>query len=273
MKLFPNAKINIGLYVTSKRPDGFHNIETFFYPLPDLCDRLEIRPLRKGDDFRFEASGIALDCNMEDNLIFKAYRLLAGDYDIAPVEVVLYKRIPFGAGLGGGSADAAFMLRGLNDMFELGLSTDRLCDYASRLGSDCSFFIRNTPAFAYGRGEMVEPADFSLRGFYVLIVKPSVSVSTAGAYKEIRPFPAPVDLRRLKEMRVDDFRDRLENVFEPLIVRRYPEVGEVRDRMYRMGALYASMSGSGPSVFGFFKAKPDTALFADYSFVHCGQCI
>ena len=180
-----NAKINIGLYVTQKRGDGFHNLETVFYPV-GLCDELELRKVAgERGSCRFRQEGTAVDCAAEDNLVVKAYRLLNEEHDLPAVEVCLTKHIPFGAGLGGGSADAAFMLKGLNELFALGLSADVLETYAARLGSDCAFFVRNKPVFAGGRGEVFTPIDFSLAGWHIVLVKPGHGVSTADAFGEI----------------------------------------------------------------------------------------
>ena len=260
MILFPNAKINIGLFVTRRREDGFHDLETVLCPV-GLCDVLEVVPSGTGRGrCEFEATGIAVDCPPERNLVTRAYDLLNEDFDLPSVWARLHKAIPFGAGLGGGSSDAAFMLRGLNRLFGLGLGREELERYAARLGSDCAFFVRDEPVFATGRGEVMTPLRLPLKGWKLAIVKPERGVSTAEAYRGIAPCPAKTDLRLLAETPVEEWGGLVDNDFERTIVPILPEVDEIKRRLSAAGAVCASMSGSGSAVFGIFKGKaPDVA--------------
>jgi 4-diphosphocytidyl-2-C-methyl-D-erythritol kinase len=249
---FPNAKINIGLHVVERRNDGFHNIETVFYPVP-FYDVLEIISM---DDERFTSRlynyGLLVNTSPEDNLCMKAYKKLRENYDIPPVSIYLYKNIPFGAGLGGGSSDATKLLQMVNELFKLNLSSSKLSELASSLGSDCSFFLYNSPCLATQRGERLEPFELNLSGKYLAIVKPEVYVSTAEAYKLVKPSQPDLSLREIVNMPVSEWKDNITNDFELSIFKKYPVLKEIKDSFYRMGALYASMSGSGSSIFGLF---------------------
>jgi 4-diphosphocytidyl-2-C-methyl-D-erythritol kinase len=250
MICFPNAKINLGLHILSKRPDGYHSIETVFYPV-NLCDALEIVPAEKGQTALVQ-SGIPVDGKPEDNLVMKAYNLLKKEYDLPEIAIYLRKQIPFGAGLGGGSSDAAFMLKLLNDFAGLQLSFEQLEEYAGRIGADCPFFIRNKPVFAEGIGTVFSPITVSLDKYHLVLVKPSVSVSTKEAYAQVKPRLPNVPLKELIRLPVNEWRNKLINDFEAGIFAQYPEIGEIKQKLYTEGALYASMSGSGSSVFGIF---------------------
>lgn len=253
MVVFPNAKINIGLFVTEKRGDGFHNLETVFYPI-GLSDVLEITRMDgEAGECSFHTSGIDVACDAGDNLVVKAWRMLAGDYGLPAVRIHLHKAIPFGAGLGGGSADAAFMLKAVNEYFGLGLPEGVLADYAARLGSDCAFFIRNRATFASGKGEVLEDIDLSLEDYQLVLVKPSFGVSTPEAYAGIVPKPAGFDLRTLGQVAVREWKDRVVNDFEGSVFVKYPRLSELKEYLYSRGAVYASMTGSGSAVFGVFE--------------------
>ena len=260
MVVFPNAKINIGLFVTRRREDGYHDIETVFYPL-GLSDVLEITPADgPGGQCDFVSTGLPVDCDPADNLVVKAYCLLADERPMPAVHAHLHKVIPHGAGLGGGSSDAAFMLRGLNRLFCLGLTSEQLEERAARLGSDCAFFVRDEAVFAHGRGELMEPLPLSLEGYRLGLVKPDRGVSTAEAYRGIRPAPAAMDLRDLCRLPVEQWRERVRNDFEATVMPLLPEIGEVKRRLYAMGAVFAAMTGSGSAVFGLFRGEvPDLA--------------
>jgi 4-(cytidine 5'-diphospho)-2-C-methyl-D-erythritol kinase len=267
MVLFPNAKINIGLFVTEKRPDGFHNLETVFYPI-DLHDILEIHAVADSrGDCSFTATGIAIDCAPEKNLVTRAYHLLAGEHDLPSVDVHLHKVIPYGAGLGGGSADAAFMLVGLNRLFSLGLSEGQLMAYAAQLGSDCAFFVRNRPVFAFGKGELMEPVDLSLSAYSMVLVKPDRGVSTPEAYRGIVPRPAPFDLREIGKLPVSAWESVVKNDFEASVIPRVPEIGEIKDKLRSLGALYVAMTGSGSAVYALFKNPVDVREYFPGCFV------
>ncbi len=260
MLVYPNAKINIGLSVTEKRGDGFHNLETVFYPV-DLMDILEInRTTGMPGDCFFKNTGIEVDCTADKNLVIRAYKLLAVDYRLPAVAIHLHKIIPFGAGLGGGSSDAAFMLNALNVYFELNIPEEALIGYAARLGSDCAFFIKNRPAFASGKGEVLEDLDLSLDGYNIILVKPAEGVSTAEAYAGIIPHKASFDLRKLGTISPTAWREYIVNDFEKTVFTRYPEIKRIKERLYESGALYASMTGSGSAVYGIFDAKTDNTF-------------
>ncbi len=259
MILYPNAKINLGLSVLQKREDGFHNLETLFYPV-NVHDVLEIV---EGEELRMCQYGIEYPGDPMDNLCIKAYRALAADFDIPPVEIHLFKKVPVGAGLGGGSSDAAFTLRGLNEMFSLGLSDERLAAYAATLGSDCAFFIYNRPMLGTGRGEILEPVKIaSLEDYEIKLVYPPYFVSTAAAYGGIVPRDKRVangekmDTRSVVEILqqpVECWKDSLVNDFEKTVFAKIPQLAVYKDELYDQGAVYASMSGSGSAFFGIFR--------------------
>ncbi|MGM9758935.1 MAG: 4-(cytidine 5'-diphospho)-2-C-methyl-D-erythritol kinase [Parabacteroides sp.] len=263
MICFPNAKLNLGLNIVSKRPDGYHNIETVFYPIP-VKDALEIR---QSDRFAFHQTGIPVDAPMEQNLVVKAYRRLETRFDLPPLEIHLLKAIPFGAGLGGGSADAACMLKLLNEYGHLGLSDDALEQEASLLGADCPFFIRNKPVFASGIGNLFEPIELSLKGYYLCLVKPDVAVSTREAYAAVHPAPAVRSLKEIIRQPIDQWRENMVNDFEASVFPGFPQIKAIKETLYEQGALYASMSGSGSSVFGLF--QEETHLSHHPAFADC----
>ena len=262
MIIYPNAKINIGLNVTERRPDGYHNLETVFCPI-ELLDVMEITD---SDRYSLKVSGTILDGTPDDNLVTKAYRLLEKDFDISPVNVHLHKHIPTGAGLGGGSADAAFMIKALNEKFSLGMSEDKMEDYASRLGADCPFFIKDTPVFATGIGNEFHPIDLSLKGKNIILVKPDTFVSTADAYRDVKPCKPETPLTELLKAPVTEWKDNVINDFEASVFRKYPEIAAIKDRLYDIGAEYASMSGSGSAVYGIFDSEVENVdeIFSGY---------
>lgn len=264
IRYLANAKINIGLNVTEKRTDGYHNLETVFYPLP-VFDELTVEdvPELKGD-YQLEVEGLQVSTSDEDNLIIKAFRLLQRDFSLGKTKIGLRKTIPFGAGLGGGSSDAAFMLRALNELYQLKLTGIQLEQYASKLGADCPFFIRNEAVFATGIGNVFSPVDVSLKGYQFVLIKPAIHVSTPEAYAGIRPaFPA----RSLKEsitLPVENWREYIHNDFEASVFQKYPAIGEIKEFLYQSGASYATMSGSGSSVVGIFaKGQPLPVVSSD----------
>ncbi|MDO4948926.1 MAG: 4-(cytidine 5'-diphospho)-2-C-methyl-D-erythritol kinase [Bacteroidales bacterium] len=245
-----NAKINLGLNIVGRRPDGYHDLETVFYPVHGLADELH---LEESDTLRLTCGGVWVEGDADDNLVMKAYRLLRDEFpDLPPVHIRLTKRIPTGAGLGGGSSDAAFTLRLLNERFSLRLPDIRLEQLALRLGADCPFFIRNTPVFATGVGEVFEPIPVDLSRYDIRIVKPRVSVSTREAFSHITPHRPEVSLRKVVTRPVEEWRELMTNDFEASVFPCHPEIAEAKQRMYDAGALYASMSGSGSAVYGIF---------------------
>lgn len=258
MITFPNAKINLGLNITEKRPDGYHNLETIFYPIP-LEDALEACPRKEGPGcYSLSQSGLSIEGDAENNLVVKAYKLLDETYHLPPVDIYLHKHIPSGAGLGGGSADAAFMLKLLNRMYRLNLTDDQLEAYAARLGADCAFFVRNQPTYAEGIGNIFSPVELSLAGWQLLLVKPDIFVSTRDAFARIRPRHPERNLRDLINQPVESWKDSIINDFEESVFPQFPAIGDIKTELYRLGAVYASMSGSGSSVYGLF--APDAVL-------------
>lgn len=250
MILFPNAKINIGLDILRRRPDGYHDIETVMMPVP-WRDVLEIVPAHGGET-TLTVTGRKVDCPAEKNLVMKAYRAMADRVDLPPVDIFLHKIIPDGAGLGGGSADAAFALRGLNELFALGLTDEELARIAAGLGADCPFFIYNRPMLCSGTGTDMDMFDIDLSGYTIVIVKPQVSVPTAQAYSRVLPRVPDVPLPVRLEQPVDKWQGSVVNDFEPSVFPEYPVIESVKKEMLRAGAVYASMSGSGASVYGLF---------------------
>jgi 4-diphosphocytidyl-2-C-methyl-D-erythritol kinase len=266
MIVFPPCKINLGLHVLSRRPDGFHEIETCFYPIP-LTDILEIIP---SSSFSFFQTGIPLPDDPLGNLCVKVYEELSNDYVVPPVSMHLHKCIPTGAGLGGGSSDAAYTLHLLNSVFELSLSEKTLHRYASRLGSDCAFFLQNSPMIGKGRGELLSPIRVSLKGKYLVLVKPAIHLSTAQAYKGITPKQPPERIEEILKTDIQNWRKQLFNDFEDSIFRRYPEIGIIKDTLYGHGALYASMTGSGSAVYGIFEKQVDLSPYFKDQFCWSG---
>ncbi|HSI74899.1 MAG TPA: 4-(cytidine 5'-diphospho)-2-C-methyl-D-erythritol kinase [Lunatimonas sp.] len=263
---YPNAKINLGLYITSKRPDGYHQISSCLYPIP-LCDALEIIPSKK---ITFASTGIPIPGKEEDNLILKAYKLLRKDFpDLPPISVHLHKVIPIGAGLGGGSADAGFSLTLMNRLFDLFLDDWLLEEYAAKLGSDCPFFVQNTPKLVSGRGEFMEDISVDLTGKWIVIINPNIHISSQEAYAGVTPKPPLHDLKQVLSDRIR-WKDELINDFEPSIFEKYPLLTQVKQSLYAKGAFYAAMSGSGSSLFGLFDQEPHFGKSEEGFFVYEG---
>ena len=255
MVFFPNAKINLGLHIVSKREDGYHNIETVFVPV-GWCDVLEVNRSAK-DGVAFTQTGIKVFGDSGTNLCVKAYHLMASLHEIGPVQMHLHKIIPIGAGLGGGSSDAAFTLLALNTIFEVGLAEKTLQEYASRLGSDCAFFIRNTPLLATQKGDQFKPIDVNLKGFFAVIVKPKTSIRTVDAYRDVIPLKPEQSLSAVIKLQANRWKGRLNNDFENSVFKKHPSVGKIKDKLYAQGAVYASLSGSGSAVYGIFEKPVD----------------
>lgn len=251
MVVFPNAKINLGLHVKGKRDDGFHNIETIMVPVA-FCDILEIVPSRDKQTL-LTLSGLPVRGNPQENIVLKAFRLLEGLAGLPPVRIHLHKVIPSEAGLGGGSSDGAFTLKMLNDLFELGLDDTILARNALKLGSDCPFFLENKPQYAVGRGEVLIPSDIALGGKNIAIVKPPVSVSTAEAYAHVRIRKMSAFLPECIKTDVKHWKECVLNDFEEYAFTRYPVIGEIKMKLYALGAEFALMSGSGSAVYGIFR--------------------
>ena len=262
MVSFPNAKINIGLYITEKRSDGFHNLESCFYPV-GWCDVLEILPAEK---LSFKSTGISIPGNPETNLCLKAYHLIKQDFNIPPVMIHLHKVIPIGAGLGGGSADCAFTIKTLNDLFELCLTTKQMENYARKLGSDCAFFIQNRPKYCVGKGDEFSEIFLNLSDKFIVLVNPTIHISTAEAYAGVKPRKGKMDLRKNLQISVNQWVNTVANDFENHLLSKYPTISTIKEQLYFHGATYASMTGSGSTVFGIFEEAVDLKeVFADYS--------
>ncbi len=252
MVVFPHCKINLGLHVLSKREDGYHNIETCFYPVP----RFDVLEAIKADSFSFDQTGIAIPGPSSDNLCIRAYNLLQKDFDLSPVKIHLHKIVPLGAGLGGGSSDAALMLLLLNDLFHLNLSTQQLMNYASRLGSDCAFFIQGKPKLGSNRGEHLEDIGIDLSGYWLCLVKPDVHISTAEAYAGIEPRVPERSIMEIIKTPIENWKTLLINDFEKSIFNKFSLLKELKEKLYSNGAIYSAMSGSGSTIFGLFSKAP-----------------
>ena len=265
MLTFPCCKINLGLNVTERRPDGYHNLETVFYPIP-LNDALEVVPLAQPSEvpYRLSQYGTVIEGPAEKNLVVRAYLMLAADFQLPPVDIYLYKHIPSGAGLGGGSADAAYMLCLLNDMFDLRLSEERLIVYASRLGADCAFFVHRRPTFATGIGDIFTPIGLDLKGWQIVIIKPDIFVSTAEAFRGITPQKPERSLLDIVKEPVESWRDTMVNDFEESIFPHHLRIAEIKQALYEAGASYAAMSGSGSSVYGLFQKESPVPKKQDF---------
>lgn len=262
MIVFPCAKINLGLNIVGKREDGYHNLETVFYPIP-LYDALEIKYMDEkfpsNVDCDLKVTGNAVDCDEQKNLVVKAYNLLAADYKLPRVHTHLYKHIPSQAGLGGGSSDAAFMIRLLDERFRLNIGNPEMEKYAAQLGADCAFFIEAEPAYAEGIGNELMPVDGpkgNLDGYYLAIVKPDIAISTKEAYSAIIPKSPQKSCREIVRQPIETWKEELFNDFEEPIFAKHPKLAEIKNSLYESGASYAAMSGSGSAIFGIYKTVP-----------------
>jgi 4-diphosphocytidyl-2-C-methyl-D-erythritol kinase len=253
MLIFPNAKINIGLNILSKREDGYHNIETLFLPVKGLTDALEFIPAERTV---FTVSGLSIEGTPPENMVLKAYNLLQQRFKLPPLAIHLHKFIPSGAGLGGGSSDASFMLYGLKDFFNLQIQRKEMIELCSQIGSDCAFFILNEPAFGSGKGEILQPVTLKLHGKHFMIIKPPFSISTKDAYGAIQVSRPAQNLQNLIHQPIGEWKYAIGNDFEPYAFKQFPELEKIKSSMYAMGAVYASMSGSGSAIFGIFEELP-----------------
>ena len=269
---FPNAKINLGLFITEKRADGFHNIETIFYPIHRLCDILEVLPLKNNDTpISFSQSGLQVDGDASNNLCVKAFHLLKQHVKLPSVATHLHKQIPMGAGLGGGSADGAFTLKTLNELADKPLPFKKLSEIALELGSDCPFFLSNQPCFGWGRGEELERLDLNIQGHFIAIVNPGIHINTGLAYKKTTPAPAPFNLRNLENIPIEKWKELVSNDFEKVVFTDFPEIEKVKSELYSLGAVYSSMSGSGSTVFGIFKHRPNFSSKFEGMYTYIGE--
>ncbi|MBT8196537.1 MAG: 4-(cytidine 5'-diphospho)-2-C-methyl-D-erythritol kinase [Bacteroidia bacterium] len=272
MIVFPHAKINLGLNVLEKRPDGFHNIESLFYPIR-LCDVLEIVENRLNSEKKIELanSGLPTDCELEDNLVFKAASSVALKFDIPAIKIHLHKIIPSGAGLGGGSSDSAFTIKLLNDLFELKMSVEDMKKLASELGSDCTYFISGGAQLVTGVGDKLEKLSIDLSDYYLAIIKPKVHINTASAYSKINPSTPTEYISSIINTDVHNWKENLKNDFEVVVVGENSEIEKIKLLMYEKSALYVSMTGSGSAVFGMFKEMPELKISNDDWFVWTGK--
>lgn len=266
MITFPNAKINLGLHIVEKRPDGYHNLETIFYPIR-IHDALEIAVNEDNEDI-FTNSGIEIEGNSNSNLCIRALNLLRERHNIPPLKIHLHKNIPMGAGLGGGSADGAYMLNMLNDKFKLELSTFQLQQYAQRLGADCAFFIENKPALAKGIGDILSPIDVDLSKFHLVVIKPDIHITSLQAYQNIKPKKSEYQLEDLIK-NPKEWKNKLVNDFEAVIFPQYPKLKALKEDLYNRGAIYASMSGSGSAIFALFEQMPFIELDEAITYYNC----
>lgn len=271
MIAYPNCKINLGLHILEKRADGYHNLETIFYPisLSDILEIIENKNPENSPSFPLSTSGLPIQGNTSSNLCVKAYKLLKKDFPKMPwVRVHIHKIIPIGAGLGGGSSNGAFALKMYNELFDLNIPQDKMLEYAALLGSDCPFFILNKPCYATGRGEMLNEISLDLSGYKFVVVNPGIYINTGDAFRDIVPAIPEKRLTAIIQAPVADWKELLVNDFEKSIFRKFPEVAAVKQQLYNAGAVYASMSGSGSTVFGIFKKEiPVQLSFPENYFV------
>ena len=270
---FPNAKINIGLNIVEKRSDGFHNIESIFFPV-GLCDALEVveNTNQGAERIVFSSSGIIIPGEESTNLCCRAFHLIANDYPLPNVKIHLHKHIPIGAGLGGGSSDAAFFIRLLNEKFELGLSWGEMHHYAKQLGSDCSFFVSNKPAFVEGKGDAFESIKLNLSNYYIALIYPNIHINTAKAYSGVKPKKPTHSLENdILNLPIYQWKNYIHNDFEDSVFLQFPKLKSIKEELYSQGALYASMSGSGSTVYGVFKNATNLKAKFSNSFVWEGK--
>ncbi len=260
MLYFSNAKINLGLHVTEKRTDGYHNLETIFYPI-QTKDALEFI---ESNEMKLDQTGLVIDIPIEQNLMVKAYRILQNDFDLPPLHFHIHKTIPSGAGLGGGSANAAASLIAINQYFNLGLDRDKLHSYAAQLGADCAFFIKNSPVYATGKGDEFQSISLDLSPYYIWLIRPDFGISTAQAYGRIVPQKPEFDLRQVIAEKPENWENRLKNDFETHLFSAFPKLVELKAFFYSQGALYSAMSGSGSTVFGIFDHYPQKEAYSDF---------
>ena len=262
MLVFPNAKINLGLQITERRADGYHNLLSCFVPI-GWADALEVIPAER---FSFTSSGLPIPGDPANNLCIRTYDALKADFGLPPVQMHLHKIVPIGAGLGGGSSDAAFALKLLNTRFGLGLSPLQLENYARPLGADCAFFVQNRPMYCTEKGDVFSDINVDLRGFHLVLVYPNLAISTAEAYAGVRPRQPETPLHDLLAAPIETWKELVQNDFEESLFPNYPVLADIKQQLYDLGAVYASMSGSGSTIYGLFSAPPNTAdAFARYT--------
>lgn len=266
MITFPNAKINIGLNITSRRTDGYHNLETIFYPV-QIKDALEVI---EAPEMSFETSGIEIPGHANENLCLQAYDLMRKDFDLPDIKIHLHKQIPIGAGLGGGSADAAFFIKLVNEKFQLSLDVETMQNYCRKLGADCAFFIENRPVFAFEKGDVFKEITLDLSAYHLALVMPPVHVSTGEAYRGVKPQQAQQSLKELIQLPIEEWQGKITNDFEERILKNHPQIRGVKSALLEAGALFALMSGSGASVYGIFHKPVDLSFLEKDNLVFNG---
>lgn len=274
MLLLPNCKINIGLNIVSKRSDGYHNLETVFFPIP-LRDNLEFKEIENEDvPYRLVSGGVPIEGKPEDNLIVKVYLDMKAEFNLPALELSLYKNIPMGAGLGGGSSDAAAMMKGLNEAYNLQLSAEDMEKRLAKFGADCPFFVRNKPAYATGIGDELTNCNVSLKDKFIVLVKPDVFVSTKEAYAHVTPKLPAIPLAEAIKLPIETWKEQIVNDFEQSVFPFHPELPVIKQTLYDMGAVYASMSGSGSTMYGIFnRPTPEANEVFDKCFVYTKKLI
>jgi 4-diphosphocytidyl-2-C-methyl-D-erythritol kinase len=270
MVIFPKSKINIGLRIAGSRPDGYHDIQTIFYPVP-FCDALEfVVPAQSPEDDVLEVTGLPPSCSNKDNLVIKAVKQLRSRSGFPFLKIHLHKAIPTGAGLGGGSSDAASFMKSLNRHFDLAISQNELKEISLSLGSDCPFFVDGIPVYAEGRGEIMTPVKPLAVGFQLILVKPVINIDTKEAYKECIPSKTDSNIRELYDRDIHEWKQLIVNDFEKSIFKKFPEIAEIKESLYKLGAIYSSLSGSGSSVYGIFAERPDIPLLLRKRVIYSG---
>ncbi|MCE2733732.1 MAG: 4-(cytidine 5'-diphospho)-2-C-methyl-D-erythritol kinase [Cyclobacteriaceae bacterium] len=270
MVVFPHCKINLGLHVLYKRADGYHELDTCFYPIT-FHDLLEVLPAK---NFSVTLTGLSIPGNKTDNICVMAYRLLQQEYQLPNISIHLHKEVPIGAGLGGGSSDGVFTLKALNTIFNLGITPEKMLHYASQLGSDCAFFCQDNPMIGRGRGELLSPVSVSLKHFYLILLKPPIHISTKTAFAGLKPKERKVSIEKIvTQVPVDKWKDHLSNDFEESIFKLYPEIEACKTKLYDHGAVYASMTGSGAGVYGLFNNETDVVKFQDKNLIWRGRLL
>jgi 4-diphosphocytidyl-2-C-methyl-D-erythritol kinase len=262
MILFPTCKINLGLNILFKRNDGYHEIDTCMYEIP-MYDILEFIP---SENFEFTSSGLVIPGDNTNNLCVKAFQKLKNERNIPNVKIHLHKQIPMGGGLGGGSSDGTYTFSALNNLFNLNLSDKELENYASQIGSDCPFFVKGKAQISRGRGELLEPIDLNLQGYFIKILNIGIHVSTAEAYSNVNFVKNPTPIKDIViNQRIEDWKINLKNQFEYSVFKKHPVLQTIKDLLYTEGAIYASMSGSGSTMYGIYKNKPSENTFSMYN--------
>jgi 4-diphosphocytidyl-2-C-methyl-D-erythritol kinase len=267
MIVFPNCKINLGLQVTEKRKDGFHNLSTVFYPI-NWCDSLElVSASHNSTNFSLSLSGIPINGELKDNLLHKTYHLINATHSLPDIDAHLHKLLPMGAGLGGGSANAVFLMDAIIKLAQLDITQHQRLQWATQLGSDCAFFVKNTPQYAQGRGELLQDCTCDLSKYAILVIYPNIHSNTKEAFQGLQPKPASFDLKTIIETYpIEQWKNYVHNDFEVTIFKKYPEIERLKNKLYQCGAIYASLSGSGSAIYGIFDKVKEIELPKEYRF-------